>query len=396
MIRHLFRLVWNRKKTHALIMLEILLSFVVVFALLAATAHYVELYNQPTGYDTDDVWTVFVDRESGTYPWTAEEASQFRRLRRELETMPEILEVASGNNFPFSNSSSVSGWDQGDMDAEAETIHASVTYADVFGMTLKSGRWFDESDAALEWKPAVIDQQLSRELFGDADPLGKIVELGADVQEVRVVGLIEAFRRGGNFVEPRATIILSAEEHSDEGVTTSNLLLKMSPNVAPVFEQTMVERLQTLAPGWSFGVRPIADARKQKLQQKLVPLAIFGVVGVFLLIMVILGLTGVMWQNVTRRTREIGLRRASGASRGMIHRQIVLEVMIIAVFGVAIGAAIAMQVPFVGPFSFLPVSTAVKAVLGASVSILILAALCGLYPGVSATRIQPSEALHYE
>ena len=396
MIRHLFRLVWNRKKTHALIMLEILLSFIVVFALLAATTHYAELYNQPLGYSTDNVWTVFVDRESREYPWTAEDARQFRRLRNELESMPEITAVAAATNFPFSNSESVSGWGQGDLEVHAETIHASVAYAEVFEIKLLAGRWFDETDGALDWDPVIIDKELSRTIFGDADPLGEIIELGGPDRESRVVGLIEAFRRGGNFATPRATLISSTQEESDEGITTSNLLLKMSPNTPAVFEQTMMERLQTLAPGWSFSVRPVADARKQKLQQKIVPLAVFGVVGVFLLIMVILGLTGVMWQNVTRRTREIGLRRASGASRSSIHRQIVLEVMIIAIFGVGIGAAIAMQVPFVGPFAFLPVSTAIKAVVGASVSILLLAALCGLYPGVSATRIHPAEALHYE
>ena len=151
-----------------------------------------------------------------------------------------------------------------------------------------------------------------------------------------------------------------------------------------------------MAPGWTFSVTHLESARRVKLQQRLVPLAIFGTVGGFLLVMVVLGLTGVMWQNVIKRTREIGLRRAAGATRRAVHRQIVGEVMIIAAFGVALGAFAALQVPFVGPFTFLPVGTAVAGVAGASLSILGLAALCGLYPGWSATRIRPAEALHYE
>jgi putative ABC transport system permease protein len=103
-----------------------------------------------------------------------------------------------------------------------------------------------------------------------------------------------------------------------------------------------------------------------------------------------------MWQNVIRRTREIGLRRAAGAQRTSIHRQIVLEVMITASFGVLLGIALGAQVPVIGPFTFVPLVVIVQGLVISAVFMLSLAALCGLYPGWSATRIQPAEALHYE
>ena len=62
-------------------------------------------------------------------------------------------------------------------------------------------------------------------------------------------------------------------------------------------------------------MRPLELGRREHLQSQLIPLMIFGIVSGFLLLMVVLGLTGVMWQNVTRRTREVGLRRAAGAAR---------------------------------------------------------------------------------
>ena len=83
MIGHLFKLVWNRKKTHALIMAEIFLAFVVVFALLAGAIHFLDLYRQPLGFEYDDVWVVEVDRESRRAGWEPEEARKFRRLRHE-------------------------------------------------------------------------------------------------------------------------------------------------------------------------------------------------------------------------------------------------------------------------------------------------------------------------
>ena len=79
----------------------------------------------------------------------------------------------------------------------------------------------------------------------------------------------------------------------------------------------MVKTLQSIAHGWSFNVvnldecaRSRTSARKTSSRS-----ALSRLVAVFLLLMVVLGLTGVMWQNVTRRTREIGLRRATGAHR---------------------------------------------------------------------------------
>jgi putative ABC transport system permease protein len=191
-------------------------------------------------------------------------------------------------------------------------------------------------------------------------------------------------------------MVQPVHEEQDDGLATSYFVLKLASNTSPEFEQTMTEKLQAGASDWTFSVKSLETERKSDLQKVMVPMAIFGTVGLFLLIMVVLGLTGVMWQNVTRRTREIGLRRAAGASRHLIHRQIVMEVMVIAMFAVGIGAAIALQIPFVGPFSFVPVATAVQAVVGAAIAILLLAGMCGLYPGWTATRILPAEALHYE
>ena len=56
MIRHLARLVWNRKRQTALLALEVLCSFLVLFALVLPTVRYVDLWRQPLGFDIEDVW----------------------------------------------------------------------------------------------------------------------------------------------------------------------------------------------------------------------------------------------------------------------------------------------------------------------------------------------------
>lgn len=400
MIRHIFKLVWNRKKTHVLIMAEIFFAFAVVFALLAGAIHFNSLYRQPLGFEYANVLVVEVDRETRRDGWEPEEARKFRRLRHELEAMPEILHVATANNHPFSASTSIWTWRQEGRDIQTEMMSASTTFLETMQMNLLAGRWFEPADDSLDWDPAVIDVRLSRLMYGDGNPIGRVIhdddDEKSDRPEIRIVGLIDAFRRGGDFGELNPMLIQPTHEERDDADATSYFVLKLASNTPAAFEQTMIEKLQAGASDWTFAVKSLEVERKASLQTVMIPLAIFGTVGAFLLIMVVLGLTGVMWQNVTRRTREIGLRRAAGASRSLVHRQIVMEVMVIAVFAVALGAGIALQIPYVGPFSFLPMATAVQAAAGSSVAILLLAGLCGLYPGWSATRILPAEALHYE
>ena len=79
---------------------------------------------------------------------------------------------------------------------------------------------------------------------------------------------------------------------------------------------------------------------------QLLPLIAAGIVAGFLMLMVVLGLTGVLWQNVTQRTREIGLRRAKGASRPYIYGQILGELMVMTTMAVLLGAVLLAHVPF--------------------------------------------------
>jgi putative ABC transport system permease protein len=401
MIRHLFKLVWNRKKTNALIMLEILFSFLVVFALTAAGIELLDLYRRPLGFEHEDVWAVYVDRGTRVYgSWSPEAAETFRRLVQEVRSLPQVEAAASANNAPYSSSNDYYGWDLEGRELQAETVAMSLDYPEVLGIELTRGRWFEEQDATLAWKPVVVNLQLATTAFGDEDPLGRTIA-DADPQvegskESRVVGVVSEFRRGGEFAAPDEFFFMPAHEHLDDGAPLDMIAIKLAPGTTADFEEPLLERMQSVARTWTFTVKPLAVSRESKLKGKLIPLAVIGMVGGFLLAMVVLGLIGVMWQNVTRRTREIGLRRATGAPRSSIHRQIVAEVMIIALLGVIVGALLAVQAPLIGAFSFMSYNVVLLALFLSAAFILLLAALCGLYPGWSATRVHPAEALHYE
>ena len=147
---------------------------------------------------------------------------------------------------------------------------------------------------------------------------------------------------------------------------------------------------------WSFTAEPLEVTRDSAARRQLVPMLAGALVGAFLMLLVALGLTGVLWQNVTRRTREIGLRRATGATARQVAVQVVMEVWIVTALAVLVGGAVALQAPLFVPGGLL---TAADALSGAALAALVLFALTGLcaaYPGWLAARVDPSEALRYE
>jgi putative ABC transport system permease protein len=183
----------------------------------------------------------------------------------------------------------------------------------------------------------------------------------------------------------------------------SVLVIRVTPGTTATFEETLVKSLQAVARDWSFEVRPIVDMRTDQLRNWVTPIAIFGTIAGFLLLMVVLGLTGVVWQSVTRRTQEFGLRRAQGASISSVRRQILAEMVLLTTVAVSVGTAIVAQLPLLGlslnanrnapppPPEVFATSIAVSAAV-----IYGLTLLCSWYPSRLATKIQPAEALHYE
>ncbi len=137
--------------------------------------------------------------------------------------------------------------------------------------------------------------------------------------------------------------------------------------------------------------------RDTLMKEKRTPLVVVAVVAAFLLLMVAFGLFGVLWQNTTRRIPEIGLRRAIGASSGHIYWQIIMEQMLLSTLAMAAGLFLLIQLPITGALGQ-GLNWAVFFVAAAvSMGIIyLLSLLCAVYPGWRASRLSPTEALHYE
>jgi putative ABC transport system permease protein len=175
-----------------------------------------------------------------------------------------------------------------------------------------------------------------------------------------------------------------------------NLLIKVRPGTTAAFEEKLDKRMQAVAKDWSFDIEPLEQKRETALKILLAPMIALGIVAGFLMLMVGLGLVGVLWQNVTQRTREIGLRRAKGATIEKIHTQILGELFILTSFGLLIGVIVVVQFPLLDLISFINAKVFAFSLIVSLALIYALTLLAGLYPSWMATNVQPAEALHYE
>jgi putative ABC transport system permease protein len=175
-----------------------------------------------------------------------------------------------------------------------------------------------------------------------------------------------------------------------------NLLIKVRPGAAPDLEERLIRRLEAAAPNWSFDIVPLSQMRDDSIRFAVAPLIAVALVAGFLMLMVALGLFGVLWQAVTQRTRELGLRRAKGAAKVNVRRQILGEISVMTFLALAVGTLVVAQFPLLEIIYFVEPHVYLIAFVIAVVTIYALTLLCGWYPSHVATRIEPAEALRYE
>jgi putative ABC transport system permease protein len=216
-----------------------------------------------------------------------------------------------------------------------------------------------------------------------------------------VVGVISDFRKGGELATPER-FIFSRIDVDKAGVGIEmfpgSIVFRVAPGTTAQFEETVLKAVQPLAPEWLFTVSSLAADRAQSFRSYQVAIGVVSILAGFLVLMVALGLTGVVWQMVTERTREFGLRRAKGAAAVIVERQVLFVLSLIASLAVVPGVLLTAQIPalptprvWVIPDHIFLLSVAISAAV-----IYLVVLVCGWYPSRKATRIQPAEALHYE
>lgn len=399
MIGPVLKFVWRRKRSNALLVVEIFFSFLVAFVVATLGVELLGNYGRPLGFSYQDVWSVVIDVGPESDDGPDEGKTQiFTRVLQEVLALQQVEAAAGATSAPYEIGGMFGSWalpGGGRVDVEMSEVTDGLR--DVLRLDIVQGRWFEPGDEAMDWQPVVVDRELAGKLYGSEDPIGKTLrERDEDRPQERIVGVMSAFRKGGELSMGRYFAFRRARLLDRAQRSPRRLLLRVKPGTAPAFEEELVRRMQAVAPQWSFAVQDVASARATSFRVFQAPLLAGGGIAFFLMVMVGLGLSGVLWQNVVRRTREIGLRRAVGATRRDVYWQILLELLIVTSFGLILGTALVVQIPVLGELMFVSAASFTKGLLLALGAILTLALVCGLYPGWLASRVPPADALRHE
>jgi putative ABC transport system permease protein len=388
MLSHLFKLIWNKKGAHSLLIIEIWASFLVLFGVLSLIVFNVRNYLTPIGFEYANVWNVDLASNQDT----VQVADKLNRIVERIRSYPEVASAARmSSNTPFSAnqmSSSVS------YNKVTETADFYYTDADLFktiDLPLVKGRSYRSADRVAKFIPVVINRALEEKLFQNEAAVGKVLK--ADDKDVfKVVGVVETFKAKGEFMSDNPAMFqLIAKDDS----WNSNVLIKTKPGTDANFEARLVKDIAIMAPGWGIEVSYLKESLVNRHNLTLVPVVIFLIVSGFLLTNVALGLFGILNLNIGKRRNEIGLRRAMGATEGKVATQFLGEIWVLATFSLILGLLFAVQFPLMHVFD-LDDEVYIVAILAAIAVIYIIVTICAWFPSRQAARIHPAVALHEE
>jgi len=394
MFKHLFKLIWNKKKQNFLLMSEILVSFLVIFAVFTLIVYYFHNYKKPIGIDYQDVWVV---NYSNAYQTKNTDSldQYYQTLVQTIRSLPQVKELSfTAPNLPFTQNRNTGGITYNNRRVDDNNWYTvDDNYLKALNMQLLEGRWFNNGDDIGKNKPIVINADLKEKLFGNADALGKTIGDGDNKNKMKVVGVVQSIKIKGDYAATEPGIYQRTDTGSYRWLGT--MLIKVTPDADAAFEGKLYKTIANYMKNSDIEIEHMTDKRTGINYFTLVPMIALLIVACFLIINVALGLFGVLWYNINKRRGEIGLRRAVGATGNNVSGQLVNEAMILATLSLIIGTFFAVQFPLLNLFD-LPASVYIIALFLSIIFIYLLVLVCSLYPGKQAAAIYPAVALHEE
>ena len=268
------------------------------------------------------------------------------------------------------------------------------------------GQFFTDQDNRSASKVCVLGQTVNTNLFGDEDPVGKTIRIKNI--PFKVVGVLES-KGGSTLGQDQDDIVIAPYETVRKkimGTTAVGAILvsAASNELVPRAQDEITALLRqrhriSKASGQDddFMIRSQTEMLQQAEEQsRTMSALLWSIAGVSLLVGGI-GIMNIMLVSVTERTREIGVRMAIGAKGGDIRAQFLVEAVVLAITGGAVGIGLGIGIQrTVARFAGWPVSVQPDAIWLAFLFSALVGVTFGFYPALKASRLDPIEALRYE
>ena len=265
---------------------------------------------------------------------------------------------------------------------------------------VEKGRFFSDGEQRSGARVLVIGGDVADALFPDEDPLDKYVKIGN--YKFRVIGILKKMGKfmGLFSMDNQATMPLGTYKRLYARRGWMTMRVKLNTDQADLAREEVrgiIRQLRRLKPTEKddFGIN---QSSTLEAQYKAIKLAIGGT-GLFItalsLIVGGIGIMNIMFVSVKERTREIGVRKALGATQTMILGQFLMEAVMICLIAGLIGMGMAYGLSFIID-KFFPSAMPIGLAIGSIILSVIIGVVSGLVPSYQAARLDPIDALRYE
>ena len=277
-------------------------------------------------------------------------------------------------------------------------------FQDVNNWTMTSGRFFSDKNVQNRERVAVVGQTVVKNLFADEDPVGK--EIRVKNIPFRVIGVLKSKGNGtmGNDQDDTVLIPYTTSMERVEGIDYLRRVYVVAKDDGGIDRlQADIENLLRVRHNIKdtnlddFNIQNMKSIMETVAQTTGTFTLFLGAVAAISLVVGGIGIMNIMLVSVTERTREIGVRKALGATYSVIVTQFLIEAVVISLMGGFIGLAFGIGASkVIGMVSGMSTIVSVPTIIMSFAFSMAIGLIFGIYPARKAAKLNPIDALHYE
>lgn len=404
----------NRGLRKVFLIAQLALSLAPLVGAVLLIQSFIRLQKVDPGFSADHRLTLTLTAPRARYGEAAKIADMAERIQSEVSQIPGVKAIGLAQDLPFGVASG--GWMQAITRQDPQSVvnpatlphvHYNVVstgYVESLGLQLKAGRVFSKADSRNSAQVVIINDALARKYFAGEDPIGKQIWVGhaqilTQTAPRIIVGVTgnALLRKLEEPPEPAAWAPISQQGTSE--ILWRTLYLVAHTTADPYdLVGAVRQRVGNVDADLALAdIRTLETRLSESVWRQRFVVYVLGAFGLAAVLIAVLGVFGIISYTVSRRTQEIGVRVALGATRGSIIRMVMSEGLWLVLVGVGLGIAGALGlIRFLSSLLYGVEKTDLTTIVISAILLSGVALLACYVPARRAARVDPMKALRRE